>query len=108
MGYNPNTGLEDPNYPPPDETTAPPPATPNPDVQYNQDGTVKTEAQIAEAGDPADYGPAGMPAASASNAPVSEDTVPSGWSRFPTPDEVSYLNKKYPPAEPLDLAVNRK
>jgi hypothetical protein len=102
MGYNPATGMEDPNYPPPTEAPPPPagtvsgPATPNPDVQYNNDGTVKTEAQIAEAGDPADYGPVGMPAASASDAPFSEDVVPGGWSRFPTGEEVAYLNKKYP------------
>jgi len=107
MPLNPNTGLDDPSYTPPPEASTQPvvgtesgPATPNPDVQYNPDGTVKTEAQIAEAGDPADQGPPGLPAAAASDAPFSEDVVPSGWSRFPTADEVAYLNKKYPVEAP--------
>jgi hypothetical protein len=66
------------------------------DTQYTNYGTVKTEAQIAEDGDAADHGPQGMPAASPDDAPFSETTIPNGWSRFPTAEEVAYLNAKYP------------
>lgn len=100
QSYDP-TGLDYvPPASPPDSLAPPAEAiaggTPALDTQYTNYGTVKTEAQIAEDGDPADHGPTGMPAAAASDAPFSETTIPGGWARFPTAEEVAYLNKLYP------------
>lgn len=85
--------------PPPDSMAPPSEAiaggTPL-DTQYTNYGTVMTEDQKKEAGNPEDKGPLGMPAAAASDAPFSETTIPGGWARFPTAEEVAYLNKLYP------------
>lgn len=62
-------------------------------VRYRPDGTVMPESEeVPEE----DLGPVGMPAASPDDAPFSVDDIPSGWNRFPTAEEVAYLNEKYP------------
>jgi hypothetical protein len=68
-------------------------------VFYNPDGTVKTVNELVA---PEDLGPEGMPPVTESDAPFSVDTIPTGWNRFPTPEEVAYLNEKYPVEEPPD------
>jgi hypothetical protein len=71
----------------------------NPDavmrVRYNPDGTVQREADAVPE---EDLGPEGMPAVSPDDAPFSTNDIPSGWNRFPTAEEVAWLNTKYPAA----------
>jgi hypothetical protein len=62
-------------------------------VFYRPDGRVLPKAEEVP---PEDLGPLGMSAASADDAPFSTDDIPSGWNRFPTQEEVDYLNEKYP------------
>ncbi len=40
-----------------------------------------------------------MPAVQPADGPWSRDVIPTGWSRFPTDEEVAYLNDKYPKQE---------
>lgn len=88
-----------PSYPPGESGPSSAAGTSNPDARlYNQDGSLKTEDQLKETPAPEDCGPPGMPAAAASDAPFSTKSIPNGWARFPTDEEVSYLNKKYPAA----------
>lgn len=107
MAPDVNNDLPEYQPPPPDTPVPTPPDSMAPpdapigggsplDTQYNPDGSVMNEAQKAEAVKPEDAGPTGMPAAAASDAPFSEDVIPGGWSRFPTAEEVAYLNKLYP------------
>ena len=71
----------------------------NPDsvmsVRYRPDGTVMPKAEEVPL---EDLGPEGMPAVSPDDAPFSQDDIPSGWNRFPTAEEVAWLNEKYPAA----------
>lgn len=73
------------------------------DAQYNPDGSIKNPV-LTEYGekvddpysDPENQGPPGMPPVAASDGPWDREVIPNGWSRFPTDQEVEYLNKKYP------------
>jgi hypothetical protein len=64
-------------------------------IRYRPDGTVMPKAEELAEGD---LGPEGMPAVSPDDAPFSQDDIPSGWNRFPTAEEVDWLNGKYPAA----------
>ena len=64
-------------------------------IRYNPDGTVQRAKDAVPEGD---LGPEGMPAASPDDAPFSTNDIPSGWNRYPTDEEVAYLNEKYPAA----------
>lgn len=66
------------------------------DPDYHPSGVLKDALSDREEVAEEDKGPVGMPAAAASDAPFSETTIPSGWARFPTADEVAYLNEKFP------------
>jgi hypothetical protein len=74
------------------------------DAEYNPDGSIKNPIlserdQGPEEGknrEGEDLGPEGMPATNAADGPWATDVIPTGWSRFPTEEEVSYLNGKYP------------
>ena len=114
MAIDPNTGLEDPNYQPSAEQ--PPPSTTQPalnqnpsnapddhplsSLAYNPDGSVKNPALPEEQQqEPADAGPPGMPPVQPADGPWSRNVIPTGWSRFPTDEEVAWLNETYPKQE---------
>lgn len=62
------------------------------EFEYTSAGTVATDEPEPTEETPA---PVTLHPVSPSDAPFSVDVVPPGWSRFPTEEEVTYLNAKY-------------
>ncbi len=50
-------------------------------------------------GYPSDAPPPSIPPVDPASGPWSEDVIPSGWARYPTAEEVAYLNATYYPQE---------
>ena len=86
------------------------PGSPLMDAEYNQDGSIKNPLLQDRDESDGNYrgtgrttnlegealGPPGMPPVNPADGPWSEDVVPTGWGRYPTSEEVAYLNETYP------------
>lgn len=63
-------------------------------AQYDAAGRLVDTAQVTDTSE--ELGPQGCPAVSPEDAPFATDKIPAGWNRFPTEEEVAWLNKKFP------------